>query len=358
MKNKSAAQSILTCLFIGLGFAAHSSPARADTPTTTRWIGGSDGNWFNNANWDNGYPVYYSTDALINNGGKTEINTPGATARNLILGTDPGDSGTVSVDGTTQGTLSTTPGCPGNAPSGTGGIYVGYGGRGTFSVTNGGKVGSETGYIAALGAGVLGGYVRESRGTVTVDGAGSTWTIGNCSDYRLFVGASDANTDGGTALLSITNGGSVVVNNTSQSIPPVIVGLSGTLAGNGTLTMNGPTIGSSRALVRGTVAPTGTLRINGSLGLFSPATTVCNVTPEAADRVDVAFSAMLAGRLMVIMKGAFTPATTRYTLLHADGVRELTFQSVSIQTPPNACFTPQITYDGNNVYLDLVFQCE
>lgn len=98
MKSKSAAQSILTCLLVGLAFAASSSPARAQTPTTT-WIGGSDGNWFNNANWDNGYPVYYSTDALINNGGKAEINTPGATARNLILGTGPGDSGTVSVDG-------------------------------------------------------------------------------------------------------------------------------------------------------------------------------------------------------------------------------------------------------------------
>lgn len=218
---------------------------------------------------------------------------------------------------------------------------------------------SEAGYIAALGASALPGNVRLSRGTVTVDGAGSTWTIGYyCGDFRLLVGASDANTDGGIALLNITNGGAVVVNNNSTFNNAVTVGLSGTLAGNGTLTINGSTFFATQAIVRGSLAPTGTLHINGSLGLTQDATTVTNVTAEAADRTDVSSRARLGGRLLVIMKGTFTPATTRYTLLHADGFVEQAFRSVSIQTPPNACFTPQITYDANNVYLDLAFHCE
>lgn len=56
---------------------------------------------------------------------------------------------------------------------------------------------------------------------------------------------------------------------------------------------------------------------------------------------------------------AFSPDTTRYTLLHADsGFYQTfrTFRSVSITYPVLiANYTPYIAYDANNVYLDLVF---
>ena len=66
-------------------------------------------------------------------------------------------------------------------------------------------------------------------------------------------------------------------------------------------------------------------------------------------------------RLIVILSGTFSPGANciaRFTLLHADtGITPNTsFGSVSIQgIPPNAPYTPEINYDANNVYLDLVF---
>ncbi len=127
------------------------------------------------------------------------------------------------------------------------------------------------------------------------------------------------------------------------------------------MTVNGASFVARLVQVRGTLAPAEALTINGNLNLSDlTATTLVNVTPQAADRVDVLTgSATLGGRLIVVLSGAFTPdpsCVTRFTLLHADGgLGDTQFGSVSIQGPKFALFTPQITYDNNNVYLDLVF---
>jgi hypothetical protein len=118
--------------------------------------------------------------------------------------------------------------------------------------------------------------------------------------------------------------------------------------------------------VRGTLAPTGTLLIQGNLRLIADEgdpTTICYVTPQAQDKVRVSGTpggtARLAGRLIVFLSGAYTPDANclkRFTLLQADGGRSLTFGSVSINYPVlQANYTPSITYDANNVYLDLVY---
>ena len=65
--------------------------------------------------------------------------------------------------------------------------------------------------------------------------------------------------------------------------------------------------------------------------------------------------ATLDGRLLVTMSGTFSPGM-RFTLLHADYGRtpNTTFsQGVSIKYTPDPRFRPAITYDANNVYLDL-----
>jgi T5SS/PEP-CTERM-associated repeat protein len=223
-----------------------------------------------------------------------------------------------------------------------------------MSITNGGLVVTQGyAYIALLGASGTAG----SSGAVTVDGAGSTWTIGGAGIPRLFVGGNNAEFQGGTALLSVTNGGAVIVNPGQVGLIGAFVGVSGTVTGNGSLTLQGA--GQARLMnAKGTLAPTGTLTINGNLLLQSTATTLCNVTPQAADRVDVlglgAGNVTLRGHLYVTMTGTFTPTVTRYTLLHAQTALTLTFDSVSINYKPGF-FTPHITYDANNVYLDLDF---
>jgi hypothetical protein len=126
---------------------------------------------------------------------------------------------------------------------------------------------------------------------------------------------------------------------------------SGTLTGNSTVTTtNGTT-------VDGTLSRSvGTLTIGGDLGLTSSATTQYNVTPQdvpTTPQVSVSGTVTLGGRLSVTMTGTFTPGT-QYTLLHASVARNGTFGSQSITYPTNQCFTPVITSDAHNVYLNLV----
>jgi fibronectin-binding autotransporter adhesin len=96
----------------------------------------------------------------------------------VVIGTSPGDVGTLTVQGSTS-QLDTA-----------GSFYVGSGGTGTFNIRNGGTVNS--------GFSVIGSQLG-SIGTVSVDGAGSKWTISS----SLLVDA------GGAATLAITNGGEV-----------------------------------------------------------------------------------------------------------------------------------------------------
>jgi hypothetical protein len=354
MKNKSASHSALIGLFVVLAFAFCNSPARATTTTT--WID-TVGDWFNAAKWDHGVPTS-TTDALINNGGTAQINSPGnANAASVTLGLNAGDSGALTVDGTnaTLGLPCSTD-IAGIFP---GLISVGYRGTGKLSITNGGRVASEWAYIAAVAGAVPN---LTSHGSVTVDGAGSTWTISSpCgSAARLFIGGSlgaSGDDPGGIALLNVTNGGEVTVDNPANQTS-VKVGISGTLAGNGTIkTIYHPPYGLDTVVaVSGTISPSWTLNIDGDLFLLSTATTQCNVTPDNLNMVDVDVSRTgnLGGRLSVTMTGTFTPGT-QFTLLHSQGLLSSRFSSVSIKYPMNQGFTPVILYDytGNHVYLYL-----
>src|SRR5207248_6659351 len=93
-----------------------------------------------------------------------------------------------------------------------------------------------------------------SNGSVTVTGSNSTWQVGYIfyPSGRLFVGGNES-ADGGTALLSITDGGIVRVRNNASGYS-VRVGPSGTLSGNGTLDTTSSTVPLTD--VKGTLAPT------------------------------------------------------------------------------------------------------
>jgi hypothetical protein len=110
-------------------------------------------------------------------------------------------------------------------------IYVGNQGAGTLTISNAGTVvNNQSAYIAASQ-----GELTTSSGTVTVTGSSSVWQVGNTNFFasaHLFIGG-NGTSDGGTALLSITNGGRVNVSNNSADYS-VRVGPSGTLTGNGT----------------------------------------------------------------------------------------------------------------------------
>lgn len=357
MKTKSSSpKHLLICL--ALAFAAYAAPLSA---AITAWTGASDNNWFNPANWTNGVPTA-SVDAFINTG-KAAIYTAGANARTVTIGANSGDSGGLIVDGTNGGSLTVSVGCGGNTedPNYIGlGIYVGYSGVGEMSILHGGTVTSGYGYIGLMPGDST---HKPSNGAVTIDGVGSTWTFSGCPDARLFVGGNNTGVNpGGIALLSVTGGGIVTVNNFTYALVSLSVGTSGTVTGNGKILLNGQSYLSRLTQVSGTLAPHGNLEIVGNLNLPSTASTVQTVTPDSQDVIAVttqpgtpAGLATVGGRLSVTMKGTFSPAVTRYTLLESDGVRDGMFSSISINFPPNQYFTPHITYDTNHVYLDLDF---
>jgi T5SS/PEP-CTERM-associated repeat protein len=104
----------------------------------------------------------------------------GTTAASYV-GYNANSSGTVTVDGA-------------NSTWTTSGLFMGYSGAGTLNITNGGKASIASGYLGYLG------YNANSSGTVTVDGANSSWT-----NSGLSIGYSGAGT------LNITNHATVSV---------------------------------------------------------------------------------------------------------------------------------------------------
>jgi fibronectin-binding autotransporter adhesin len=131
---------------------------------------------------------YGGTGTLsITNGGRV------TTSAGAYIGSFPGTVGTVKVDGVGS-----------NWSSGGGWFFVGGwtsgNGNATLSITNGGSVSSI--YDVYIGAST------GSTGMVTVSGSGSTWTVGG----EIYQGGDPlhgGSFGGGSATLSITNGGRV-----------------------------------------------------------------------------------------------------------------------------------------------------
>ena len=142
----------------------------------------------------------------------TVIADPGAEARNLSVGAN----GTGMLTIQTGGTLTNSFGTIGNLPGGrgtvtvtgagsswsnTGSLVVGGQGMGTLTIQDGGTVTSSGGSVG-LSAG--------SIGTVTVTGPGSSWINGPSGG--LNIGSF------GTGTLTIANGGRVI--NITAATPP------------------------------------------------------------------------------------------------------------------------------------------
>ena len=161
-------------------------------------------------NWNAGVPTA-ATNANIDTvtPNSTEIRGAGATALNLAVG----QNGTGILVIQNGGTLTDFGGFIGNLPgsqgtvtvsgagstwTNTGTVVVGGLGTGTLTIQNGGTVNSGGGGSVGLSVG--------SIGTVTVTGPGSTWN--NTPGGGLNIGSF------GTGILTITNGG-MVINNTA-----------------------------------------------------------------------------------------------------------------------------------------------
>ena len=313
---RKLAKKVILLTLAALALAASSALA-ADA----NWIG-TTGSWFDAGSWDTHQAPDANTNAFINNGGTAQINAdaPMAEALSLTLGLNAGDSGTVQV----------TP--PFGDLSVSQAIFVGKQGAGKLAST----FGTTTSTTASIGS------LAGSNGSVTVDGTSSTWAVSGEFD----VGGTTTGA-GGTALLTVSNGGTV----TAASLH---VWNSGTLTGNGTVSVNS---GSGTATVDGTLAPSGTLTISGNLTFASSAANMrCNVSSTSVDKAEVSGIATLNGKLSVTLNGFFTGD---FTLLHANGgLGTTSFSSYSFTY--TGCLSPSIVYNRANgdVILHVVSTCQ
>ena len=138
------------------------------------------GDWANDLNWQPLGAPSTSSNAIINNGGTAQV-TSSDTAGSLSLGSNLGNSGTVSISGT-AGLLSINGGNSIIADAGTGTLNLSAGGQYNFGSAS-----------LVLGLGATG------RGTVTIDGAGS----------RLFGTADVIIAVLGASAVTLTNGGAL-----------------------------------------------------------------------------------------------------------------------------------------------------
>ena len=168
-------------------------------------VDGSGSTWTNNGTLWVGY----------SSGGTLSITNGGTvTCSDGHIGYNAGASGLVTVNGT------------GSTWTNGSSLYIGDYGTGNLSITNGGSVTNSSFYSVNFI-----GYNSGSSGTVTVNGAGSTWTTAGGHGNGLYVGYS------GTGNLSITNGGSVVNINSSSYYYPSFIGYNS--GSSGTVTVDG-----------------------------------------------------------------------------------------------------------------------
>ncbi len=184
MKGKSL-RRLDRALMAGCAFGlAGFSPGMAAAQAV--WTGSTSNVWPTAGNWSPAAIPGATTDVSINTGlgNVPVITTGGQLARSVTLGSAVGQTGALLIDG---GTLTA---------NGTGfnpGMAVGDLGTGQLTVSNGGVLTTNNGYVA-LNLG--------STGTATVTGTNSRWNVTNWLD----VGSS------GNGTLNVSSGGVVSFN--------------------------------------------------------------------------------------------------------------------------------------------------
>ncbi|MEA2899241.1 MAG: hypothetical protein QOJ84_4856 [Bradyrhizobium sp.] len=234
--------------------------------------------------------------------------------------------------------------------------------------------GSDTGTVTINNLGTVSGGTSAARflGTMNVGNGGTTGTIiGDVLDRgTLNFNRSDAVTysgiisdtgrvqQNGSGVLTLSgvstytgatnvNSGTLSVNGSIASSSLTTVNAGGTLGGNGTVgntTINGGTLAPGNSI--------GTLAVQGNLVFTAAASYMVEVSPANADRTNVTGTATLGG---ATVKASFAPGTyvaRQYTIFNAAGGVSGTFNTLANTDLP-ANFKSSLSYDSNNVYLNL-----
>jgi autotransporter-associated beta strand protein len=266
--------------------------------------------------------------------------------------------------------------------SGTGGLTKA--GAGTLTLSGGNIYRGATAVNAGtLKQGAIGAFSSASAYTVasgaTLDLGSYATTIGSLAgagNVQLGAAVFTAGGDNGTTEFSgtLSGGGAFIKAGTGKTVLSGINTYSGaTVVNAGTLSVNGSTASSSLTLVSaggtlggsgtvgttqingGTLAPgnsVGTLNVAGDLEFYAGSTYAVEVSPSNADRVNVTGTATLGGATVNASFANGSYIAKQYTILNATGGVSGKFGSL-VNTNLPSSFTSQLSYDGNNAYLDL-----
>lgn len=267
-----------------------------------------------------GYGIYAGTNAIVTNNaggsitGDIGIRPVGGNSIVFNAGTITGTGGTAILFGGSSNILTLAPGFAVN-----GNVL----GAGSDTLQLGGT-GSSTFDVSSIGA--------------QYQGFGAF----NKVDTSIFA-LTGSSTFAGPVNV---NGGRLDVNGDTTSFASLTVNAGGTLGGIGTV---GNTTVNGGILAPGN--PTSTLTVQGSLVMTAAATYMVEVSSANAARTDVIGTATLNG----VVKAVFAPGAyvaKQYTILNATGGRSGMFGSlINTNLPPG--FLSALSYDANNVYLDL-----
>jgi len=364
------------------------------------------------ATWTNGGELNVGdlgTGTLTIENGGTVSNTAGR------IGTSAGSDGTVTVDGATWtnsgvllvgregtgtltiengGTVSNTLGHIGDFAGGTGTVMVddanwtnsgelnvGDSGDGTLTLQNGGTVnvnggagtvtlGTNAGAVGTLNVGNSSAAGGLNAAEVT-GGAGSAVLNFNHTDANYFF-TRDGTSGGGSILIT----GATAVNHTGSGTT-ILTGANtysgATTVNAGSLFVNGSITNSTTTVnAGGTLGGTGTVgNVNVTGGTFAPGNSIgtinvagnvdftgggiYEVEVDAAGNSDLinatGTATLTGGTVSVIPLAGNYNLTTDYTILTAaGGLGGTTFNNVNSTL---AFLTPSLTYDANNVFLNL-----
>ncbi|MBN1507438.1 MAG: autotransporter domain-containing protein [Sedimentisphaerales bacterium] len=211
-------------------------------------------------------------------------------------------------------------------------IYVGLYGTGTLLIADGAEVDSWKGKIARQ---------EGSEGTATVTGAGSLWDIGN----DLYVGGGSSSA-GGTGVLAVNDGGLVCVGG------EVIVWPTGTVTGDGTVTILQPTTLHNY----GTISPgddgIGTLTVNGNVVFEPNSVYYVEIAGSNSDRLEVNGDVTLNGGTVQVASRGTVIGEQLYEIIAADAV------TGEFSGPPDTALLSfavdaNLGYDPNSVWLHI-----
>jgi T5SS/PEP-CTERM-associated repeat protein len=241
-----------------------------------------------------------------------------------------GSTGVVTVDGTGSNL---------SVQSDGGLILVGNVGNGTLNVTNGGNVHPDSSdFSILLDVGTLGtlnitggGQAVDNDGsvlgTVTVDGAGSTWT--NVASLSV------------SGTLTVTNGGMV-------QAPTLTVGAIGEMRGDGNIIGNVQNAG----VVSPGTSP-GALNIDGNYTQTASGELLIELTSASSyDQLLTTETATLSGTLTVNLLDSFLPSPGQsFTILTADDIDGM-FTTETLPSVPGRIF--DVIYNPNSVVLTVL----